>query len=294
MPSDSTIRLIMEMNCYSPTTPGLYLFMLCYKNGVFISIVTCLLTTSSLRELGGLAREQIRDSLPPNPPRSPDPWATFNYHATRTRPLGASTESSPAKIALYFPRPEIVPNVQAGTYRYTFDGQQPRLSSPSEWKLPEDDCRAIIESQLLSLRLRSREILAQPTQNPQNVPAQPRRIYLVGGGSQNTAIARLAGEILGGIEGVYRLDVGGNACALGSAYKAVWAVERKPKETFEDLIGKRWREEEFVEKIGDGYEEAQYRTYEKGVSGLEAVEKDVLTRQAIDVGKASTTGAEQV
>ena len=88
--------------------------------------------------------------------------------------------------------------------------------------------------------------------------------------------------------------MGGNACALGSAYKAVWAVERKPKETFEDLIGKRWREEEFVEKIGDGYQEAQYRIYEKGVSGLEAVEKDVLKRQAIDVGKASTTGAGQV
>ena len=259
-----------------------------------LPIVTCLLTASSLHDLGGLAREKIRDSFPPNPSRTSDRWATFNYHATQARPLGASTESSPAKIALYFPRPEIVPNVQAGVYRYTYDGQQPRLSSPSEWKLPEDDCRAILESQLLSLRLRSRGILAPPTQNSQNVPAQPRRIYLVGGGSQNTAIARLVGEILGGIEGVYRLDVGGNACALGSAYKAVWAVERKPKETFEDLIGNRWREDDFVEKIGDGYEEAQYRIYEKGVSGLEAVEKDVLTRQAIDVGKASTTGAGQV
>ena len=249
---------------------------------------------SSLRDSGGLAREKIRDSFPPNPSRSSDRWATFNYHAIQTRPLGASTETSPAKIALYFPRPEIVPNVRAGVYRYTYDGQQARLSSPSEWRLPEDDCRAIIESQLLSLRLRSRGILAPPTTDSQNVPAQPRRIYLVGGGSQNTAIARLVGEILGGIEGVYRLDVGGNACALGSAYKAVWAVERKPKETFEDLIGKRWREDDFVEKIGDGYQEAQYRIYEKGVSGLEAVENDVLTRQAIDVGKASTTGAGQV
>ena len=50
---------------------------------------------------------------------------------------------------------------------------------------------------------------------------------------QNTAIAKLAGEVLGGVEGVYRLDIGGNACALGSAYKAVWAVERKTGETFE-------------------------------------------------------------
>ena len=45
-----------------------------------------------------------------------------------------------------------------------------------------------------------------------------RRIYLVGGGSYNPAIAKLAGEVLGSVEGVYRLDVGGNACALGGSY----------------------------------------------------------------------------
>ncbi|CAF9943341.1 MAG: hypothetical protein ALECFALPRED_011080 [Alectoria fallacina] len=258
-----------------PTTPGLYMFMLCYKNG-------------------GLAREQIRDALPPAPPGSSDRWSLFNHHATHTRPLGASIESSPAKIALYFPRPEIVPNVHTGIYRYTYTGQQPTVSSPSTWKLPEDDCRAIIESQLLSLRLRSRGIVAPPSENPRNVPAQPRRIYLVGGGSQNTAIAKLAGEILGGVEGVYRLDVGGNACALGSAYKAVWAVERKPGEKFEDLIGSRWREEDFIEKIADGYQEEIYRYYEKGVDGLEAVERDVLKQQTQDVSKAGTTGAGQV
>lgn len=87
----------------------------------------------------------------------------------------------------------------------------------------------------------------------------------------------------------YRLDVGGNACALGSAYKAVWTVERKPGETFEDFISSRWRKSEFVEKIADGYQEKIYRSYQKGVDGLEAVEKDVLKKQAIDVGKIGTT-----
>ena len=114
------------------------------------------------------------------------------------------------------------------------------------------------------------------------------------GGSQNTAIAKLAGEILGGVEGVYRLDVGGNACALGSAYKAVWSVERKPRETFEDFIGSRWREDDFVEKIADGYQEEIYRLYEEGVNGLEAVETEVLKKQALDVAGAGTTGAEQI
>lgn len=254
------------------------------------------LTISFLHHSGGLAREQIRDALPPEPPGSSDRWSLFNYYATHTRPLGnaINSETSPAKLALYFPRPEIVPNVQAGIYRYTYTGQQPTVSSSSAWELPKDDCRAIIESQLLSLRLRSRGIVAPPSQTPQNVPPQPRRVYLVGGGSQNAAIAQLAGEILGGVEGVYRLDVGGNACALGSAYKAVWAVERKSGETFEDLIGSRWREDEFVQKIADGYQEEIYRFYEKGVDGLEAIEKDVLKKQAMNVGKAGTTGAGQV
>lgn len=157
-----------------------------------------------------------------------------------------------------------------------------------------DDCRAIIESQLLSLRLRSRNIVAPPSPNLDNVPAQPRRIYLVGGSSQNPAIAKITGEVLGGVEGVYRLDVGGNACALGSAYKAVWAVERKAGETFEQLIGGRWREEDFVERVAEGYQRELYEEYEKGVVALAAVEKEVLRRKEGDVGKAGSTGTGQV
>ena len=253
----------------SPTTEGLYMFMLCYKNG-------------------GLAREQIRDCVGAVPPGSSDPWSSFNEHATQSPPLGLEKPDSPVKIALYFPRPEIVPNVGAGIYRFTYSPETRSLSSSDVWDLPSDDCRAIVESQLLSLRLRSRDIVAPPSPNPQDLPAQPRRIYLVGGGSQNPAIAKLAGEILGGVEGIYRLDVGGNACALGSAYKAVWAAERKPGETFEQLIGSRWREDDFVKKVATGYQAGLYEEYAKGVEALNAVEKDVLRKQAADVGKAGT------
>lgn len=56
------------------------------------------------------------------------------------------------------------------------------------------------------------------------------------------------------MEGVYRLGVGGNACALGSAYKAVWAVERREGETFEQLVGGRWREDHSVVKAAEGYQ----------------------------------------
>ncbi len=255
----------------------------------------------SFSQSGGLAREQVRDALPkPQDPK--EPWSTFDSTALSTPPLGQRHPSDPPRLALYFPRPEIVPNVRSGTYHYTHNSDNPpdapassSLSTDtSTWTVPHDDARAILESQLLSLRLRSRNIVASPDPNPGHLPPQPRRIYLVGGGSQNAAIAKVAGEILGGVEGVYKLDVGGNACALGSAYKAVWACERKEGETFEDLIGARWDEAGFVEKVAEGYQAAKYQIYEKGVEGLEAVEEDVLRRQQVDVAKAGTSGAGSV
>ncbi|KAI4149703.1 MAG: hypothetical protein LQ340_004489, partial [Diploschistes diacapsis] len=219
-----------------PTTPGLYMFMLCYKNG-------------------GLAREKIRDAINENESAKPsdnktnnndrgdyNEWAAFNAAAESTPPAGQARPGdgrSPMRLGLFFPRPEIVPNVRAGTWRFLYTPQTKTLAEatpdtdPATWSIPKDDARAILESQLLSLRLRSRDIVEPPSSSP-GLPAQPRRIYLVGGGSMSSTIAALAGQVLGGSEGVYRLDVGQNACALGAAYKAVWAAERKEGEGFEE------------------------------------------------------------
>jgi xylulokinase len=226
-----------------PTTPGQYMFMLCYKNG-------------------GLAREKVRDALPNAGASAADPWAEFNHQVTSTAPL----DGDPAKLGLYFYLPEIVPNISAGTWRYTSDGSK---LAPATWS-PEKDARAIIESQALSMRLRSQPLVAG------SLPAQPRRIYLVGGGSQNPAISQVMGEVLGGAEGVYRLDVGGNACALGGAYKAVWAFERADGETFDELIGKRWKEEGAIQKIHDGYTEGVFEQYGKALPAFDALEKEIL------------------
>ncbi|KAI4167828.1 MAG: hypothetical protein LQ343_006900 [Gyalolechia ehrenbergii] len=241
-----------------PTTAGLYMFMLCYKNG-------------------GLAREQVRDSL--SPPEVSELWQKFDQVATASPPLGQSCDpSSPMKLGLFFPRPEIVPNVRAGTWRFIYKPRTGALMTADgmTWNQPEDDVRAIVESQFLSLRLRSKDLVESPTGPNAHLPPQPRRIYLVGGGSRNAAIAKIAGEVLGGWEGVYRLDVGENACALGAAYKAVWAVERSPGESFEELIGGRWKETEFVEKIAEGYQEGIFERYGLAVEGLDMVEKEVL------------------
>lgn len=235
-----------------PTTAGLYMFMLCYKNG-------------------GLAREKIRDSLPKS--KTSDSWSTFNETALATPPLGQESPSDPAKLGLFFPLAEIVPNVRAGTWRYTCSSEGSNLEKSTSGWSSEADARAIVESQILSLRLRSQKLVHSPAAG---VPPQPRRIYLVGGGSLNPAIAKIVGDVLGGVEGVWKLDVGGNACALGGAYKAVWAMERKEGESFEELIGKRWRASEAIEKVDEGYRAEVWARYGNILSTFEEMEGRVL------------------
>ncbi|KAI1281301.1 xylulose kinase-like protein [Xylaria sp. FL0933] len=247
-----------------PTTKGHYMFMLCYKNG-------------------GLAREKVRDALP-KPADAGDPWANFNKSVLETPPLDVRKDGDPAKLGLYFPLPEIVPNVQAGTWRYTCnarDGSSLTEYSPSSsenitWT-PEADARIIVESQALSMRLRSQKLVSAIPGRPE-LPAQPRRIYLVGGGSLNPAIARAFGDVLGGAEGVYRLDVGGNACALGGAYKALWACERgEGQKSFDELIGARWKEEGNIQKVDDGFREREYGMYGNVLGAFEEMERRVLS-----------------
>lgn len=239
-----------------PTTAGLYMFMLCYKNG-------------------GLAREQVRDAINESMKNTPaQPWANFDKIALQTPPMGQRSQTEPMKLGLFFPRPEIVPNVSSGQWRFTYNPATGQLQETTDgWATPQDEARAIIESQMLSLRLRSRGLNVSPGNG---LPAQPRRVYLVGGGSKNQAIAKVAGEILGGVEGVYKLDIGDNACALGAAYKAVWGMERQPGQTFENLVGQRWKEDEFIQKIADGYQKGVFEQYGKAVEGFEKMEQQVL------------------
>ncbi|GAB7354359.1 hypothetical protein MBLNU459_g4866t1 [Dothideomycetes sp. NU459] len=243
-----------------PTTAGLYMFMLCYKNG-------------------GLAREHVRDKV--NGQSSDNSWDKFDKLALSTPPLSQKYDSDPMRMGLYFPRHEIVPNVQAGQWRYEYDASSQRLTDVSNAFDPAD-ARNIVESQMLSLRLRSSALVAPHTDaRGRTLPAQPRRVYLVGGGSANPAIARICGDVLGGVDGIYRLDIGGNACALGSAYKAVWGCERRDDgETFEELIGDRWDEDSFVQKVADGYREGVFEKYGEAVKAFDRMEKEVLGHSA--------------
>jgi len=254
-----------------PTTPGQYMFMLCYKNG-------------------GLAREKVRDTLPrpTDDSGSTDPWAEFNAAVMGSPPLDVPMDDDSAdaraKLGLYFYLNEIVPNIKAGTWRYSCragDGGDLREETAEAWggnNCPARDARAIVESQALSMRLRARALVDSPDAEGR-LPAQPRRVYLVGGGSLNPAIAQVVGDVLGGAEGVYRLDVGGNACALGGAYKAVWALERADGETFDELIGRRWREEGAIRQVGQGYREGAFQRYGNVLGAFEEMEAKILAEQ---------------
>lgn len=249
-----------------PTSKGQYMFMLCYKNG-------------------GLAREKVRNELPAA--EGQDLWENFNSAVLKAPPLDIKKDGDRAKLGLYFYLPEIVPNIGVGTWRYTCMANGSNLKNEQGGPTPvtgeegnkpawdaKIDARVIVESQALSMRLRSQNLVHPPSME---LPAQPKRIYLVGGGSLNPAIAQVMGDVLGGVDGVYRLDVGGNACALGGAYKAIWAFERRDEnETFDELIGSRWKEEGAVEKIGQGYRKGVFETYGTVMGAFKEMEDKIL------------------
>ena len=84
---------------------------------------------------------------------------------------------------------------------------------------------------------------------------------------------------------MWRLDLGENACALGAAYKAVWATERKVYreadlaerfESFEGFIAERWDEDSFAEKVGVGYERGVFERYGEAMVGFEMMEAEIV------------------
>lgn len=229
------------------------MFMLCYCNGA-------------------LARESIRDNLNKSHGNGQG-WKGFENTALSTPVAGKLTPTDAAKIGIYFPIPEIIPDVRAGTWRFNYqDGKLTRTEAG--WNIPQDDVRAIVESQALSMRLRSEPLL---TPNPavNGNKAQPRRLYVVGGGSKNFAISSIMAEVLGGFEGIYKLDIGSNACALGAAYYAAWALERTSGESFEDYVASRWDEEKQVKRIGDAYKQGIWEEYGEVLKGFRLVEEEI-------------------
>lgn len=81
----------------------------------------------------------------------------------------------------------------------------------------------------------------------------------------------MAGKVLVRPEGVCKLGTRENACGLAAAYKALWAVEGEDGQSCEDLIGRRWDEDQSERMVADGY---QQDFFEQDGVAVDAFAKD--------------------
>lgn len=133
---------------------------------------------------GSLARERIRDRFRLD-------WEGFS-EALRSSPPG-----NEGKMMLPYFEPEIVPRVlEPGV----------RLSGLEESDLA-GSCRAVVEAQMMSMRIHS-----------EWMGRRPSRIYATGGASENEEILRIMTDVNNCP--VYRFEVS-NSAALGAALRAM-------------------------------------------------------------------------
>lgn len=225
-----------------PTTKGLFMAMLCYKNG-------------------SLARELIRDDINRKCETEQESWTKFNEIALATS--SPMDNNHKRRLGFYFPLPEIIPQSKAGTWHFEISSEgTPQLLSPDQWNSPEEDARAILESQSLDIRMRSQPFFEPSIHDCTDIRKQASRIYVVGGASKNDAVVQVLGEVLGGHDGIYRQLIGfSNACAMGAANKAAWAALKEPGQSFEEFVKNQWNEAAWIKKVDRGYRAGVWEVY---------------------------------
>lgn len=171
--------------------------MLCYKNGA-------------------LVREKVRDRY------AQSSWDKYNELVESSPPGNNNT------LGFYFPLPEIIPpNVQG---EFFYDISKPNSPVSKEVIPDEAHPRAILESQLLSIKVRVLEIL------PESAPP-PHRLIITGGSSTNQTILQLAADVFG--MKVYVAAGGKEAAATGGAQLARyawWKARNGGNGTFEEMV----------------------------------------------------------
>ncbi len=138
---------------------------------------------------GSLARERVRDAFGLD-------WEGFNAA------LAATPPGNGGHLLLPWFVPEIVPRVRA-------PGVERRNLDPAD---AAGHCRAVVEAQMMALRLHS-----------EWMGARPDAILATGGASTNPAIRRIMAAVMGCA--VHRFEVA-NSAALGAALRAAHADRR--------------------------------------------------------------------
>jgi len=180
--------------------------MLCYKNGA-------------------LAREELRNT------HANSSWDKYN-ELVQESPAGSN-----GHMGLYFPLKEIIPpNVQGNYFfKYSSAGDvEPVKEMP-----PADEPRAILESQLLSIK--SRLLSIMPTDSP-----KLERILVTGGSALNPVFQQVIADVFD--KDVYVASEQGSkeAAALGGALlgKWIWWKQQHSNAASADLSYESMRSED--------------------------------------------------
>ena len=151
---------------------------------------------------GFLARERIRDQYGLD-------WEGCNQLLLKTKP------GNNGAIMLPWFEPEIVPRVsRPGIHRFDF----------GEGNAAAQDCRAIVEAQMMSMRIHSAWMKIRPT-----------TIYATGGGSVNLPVLQIMADVFNCP--VHRIEVAKSA-ALGAALRAVhgWLAHYGEKPKWQEVV----------------------------------------------------------
>jgi xylulokinase len=167
----------------NPVDNSNYMAMLCYQNG-------------------SVTREKIRDLY------ANKSWDDFNKFISTTSP------GNNGKLGFYFLQPEITPTIlNAGIRR--FDNGKP-VSAPFS---PQEEVRAILEGQFLSMRLYTSAL------GLKNI----NRILATGGASSNSSILQVLSDVFQ--VPVYTAEQTDSA-SLGAAYRALHGWVCKQSKSF--------------------------------------------------------------
>jgi xylulokinase len=155
----------------NPVAPDAYMAMLCYKNG-------------------SLTRELVRDQS------ADGSWKTF------AQLLEQSAAGNNGNIGFYIRDPEITPPIMT-TGIWRFDAND----NPVDAFDAATECRAVYETQFLSMRLHG-----------QHVGFEPQRILATGGASVDMSLIRVMCDVFGAPVFVAEKS---DSASLGAAYRAL-------------------------------------------------------------------------
>jgi xylulokinase len=151
---------------------------------------------------GSLAREKIRDQYGLD-------WEGYNRLLLETKPGNSGAIMLPWFV------PEIVPRVShSGIHRFNFNKKD----------MPAQDCRAIVEAQMMSMRIHSGWMKIKPT-----------CLYATGGGSVNLPVLQIMADVFNCP--VRRIEVAKSA-ALGAALRAAhgWLLHDGKKPKWQEVV----------------------------------------------------------